>query len=197
MTDLYPLYINNYDTASAKYQNLMEKNKKFNQLLESISKSEGDFPSYLILPVQMIPRYSLLLKDIIKYTPIDHIDCEDLKKGLENILKIGGDINEKKRDNENQKYIDDLKNRLGDDYKIIEKKHRKLLKTGNVTIKTPIQKLRLDGDYELYLYSDILLLTYLIQRDQYNNIKENQNLKWFQIINLSFATCDFDCKIKL
>jgi predicted patatin/cPLA2 family phospholipase len=191
--DLYPNYINNYYSSFQKLQQLTEKNRKFNQLLETISKTEGDLASYLIYPIQMIPRYQLLLKDIIKYTPKDHVDYASLNEALNNISLVASYINEKKRDTENDKIVKELKSRFDDYYKI-EKNHRKLQKSGNVTIKTPTsQKLILNGDFEIYLYNDLCIFANYVPKDLVNK-ENNINTKWFQPINLSFSSCELKGK---
>ena len=43
---------------------------------------------YLITPVQRIPRYILLLKDIIKKTPEDHPDYPQLVQAEEKMVGL-------------------------------------------------------------------------------------------------------------
>ena len=39
-----------------------------------------DINSYLVLPIQRIPRYVMLLGEMFKLTPINHIDHTDLEQ---------------------------------------------------------------------------------------------------------------------
>ena len=48
-------------------------------------------PMYLITPVQRIPRYRLLLKDIIKKTPEDHPDYPQLVQAEEKMVGLMND----------------------------------------------------------------------------------------------------------
>jgi hypothetical protein len=43
--------------------------------------------NFLIMPIQRIPRYSLLLNELIKNTPPDHPDLLDLKSSLNKSMK--------------------------------------------------------------------------------------------------------------
>ncbi len=47
------------------------------------SDTKNELGSYLIMPVQRIPRYELLLKTLIGYTPEDHIDYFNLNQALQ------------------------------------------------------------------------------------------------------------------
>lgn len=39
-----------------------------------------DLQSFLIMPVQRFPRYELLLREVLKHTPADHVDRDSLQK---------------------------------------------------------------------------------------------------------------------
>ena len=58
--------------------------------------------SLRLVPVQRIPRYVLLLKDLLQNTEEDHPDKIPLEKALAAFQKIAVEINEKKRDAENR-----------------------------------------------------------------------------------------------
>lgn len=50
-----------------------------------------------------IPRYILLLQDLLKHTPPEHVDYENLKEAMATTKKVADAINEGKRDIENKK----------------------------------------------------------------------------------------------
>ena len=54
----------------------------------------------LITPVQRLPRYELLLRDLIKHTDKNHCDYQDLTKALEQINSVAKEVNEFSRKNE-------------------------------------------------------------------------------------------------
>ena len=54
--------------------------------------------SFLILPVQRLPRYKLLLGEILKYTNVDHPDYSFCARAMDNVETLIRDCNEKKRE---------------------------------------------------------------------------------------------------
>ena len=63
-------------------------------------------------PVQRVPRYVLLLGDLLKHTPEEHPDFEVLQKATTEIGSIAHSINERKRENENRVRIEGLSRQL-------------------------------------------------------------------------------------
>ena len=65
---MYTQYVNGYDNAMATI-NRLNKKKTFKKFLETKQREIGQsLMSYLIMPIQRIPRYVLLLKELIKNT---------------------------------------------------------------------------------------------------------------------------------
>eukprot|EP01118_Nematostelium_gracile_P013603 TRINITY_DN5162_c0_g1_i1.p1 TRINITY_DN5162_c0_g1~~TRINITY_DN5162_c0_g1_i1.p1 ORF type:complete len:211 (+),score=58.68 TRINITY_DN5162_c0_g1_i1:54-686(+) len=56
-----------------------------------------ELESYLITPVQRIPRYQLLIQQLVKYTPKSHRDYNNLITAWEQIKNICQFINEQER----------------------------------------------------------------------------------------------------
>lgn len=72
--------------------------------------------SFLIQPVQRIPRYKLLLSDILKNTPKEHVDYNMLQKALDEVSTIAQFVNESKRKNENSQILIHLAKKFKDKY---------------------------------------------------------------------------------
>ena len=53
--------------------------------------------SYLIMPVQRLPRYRMLLAELLKYADKHSKDTKQLELALEKVAKIADEINERKR----------------------------------------------------------------------------------------------------
>jgi FYVE/RhoGEF/PH domain-containing protein 5/6 len=63
--------------------------------------------SFLILPVQRMPRYEMLLKELYKDTSASHPDHTPLATAIEGIVQINIYLNEKKKQAEsNQRLLD-------------------------------------------------------------------------------------------
>ncbi|EFC44398.1 rhoGEF domain-containing protein [Naegleria gruberi] len=169
---LYTDYINNHESATSTYDSLIERKKKFAAYIEKQQNNPKcknlPLAAYLIQPVQRIPRYRLLLADVIKLTPTDHVDFDDLQKGYQAILEIADWVNERKRENENQHSLTKLQLKLTDsEFKQIFLPHRKLI-SKTETLKSTITFKDHESDFdkyfafnrqtEAYLFSDMLII---------------------------------------
>ncbi|GAB1220503.1 hypothetical protein ENUP19_0054G0077 [Entamoeba nuttalli] len=60
-----------------------------------------DLLSLLITPIQRLPRYRLLLKDLLKHLRPSDVDYEDVKKALDEIEKVTSFVNTQSKKQEN------------------------------------------------------------------------------------------------
>jgi len=99
----YEPLIKNYETAMSLYSNHLQNNKAFAKFMEeqkSINRERYvcmDLQFFLIQPVQRVPKYILLLRDLVKYTPSHHCDYLSLQKALAQMEKVADHLNEEKR----------------------------------------------------------------------------------------------------
>jgi hypothetical protein len=78
---VYTTYIKNYEFSINTLNECKKKSSKFISFLNNCKEkipNHLDIESLLILPVQRIPRYNLLLSQLIKYTNADHKDYNNL-----------------------------------------------------------------------------------------------------------------------
>jgi len=97
----YTRYVNNYDSAEAHLNKLKKSDKEKHRYLE-VCKSHPDaggldVRSFLIQPVQRVPRYRMLLEDLLAHTDAGHADEGPLKEALEKVREVAMHINEEKR----------------------------------------------------------------------------------------------------
>ena len=106
----YCSYVNSTDAINEHEAKMRKSNKKFDQKLTQLQeeKSLDFFNSYVILPVQRIPRYRLLLQEIIKTVPQNHEERPKLDDALNKIMDIGVVVNENKRKMESQMILTQL-----------------------------------------------------------------------------------------
>ncbi|ELP84918.1 rhogef domain containing protein, partial [Entamoeba invadens IP1] len=93
----YKMYVGHSETQFAVLDKL-EAKKQFKELLVALQSKITvghalNLRAYLITPVQRLPRYKLLLEDLINHTPEDHLDLKRLKKALEKVKEINVNIN--------------------------------------------------------------------------------------------------------
>ncbi|ETO23510.1 RhoGEF domain-containing protein [Reticulomyxa filosa] len=112
---MYQNYLNNHPRASQTIQQLTLTNSKFKEFLfTKCQQSSRKLPleSYLILPIQRIPRYELLLDQILKNTEPSHLDWTNLQKALENIRKENKIANDRIKDFECRQMVRQIEHRL-------------------------------------------------------------------------------------
>jgi hypothetical protein len=112
---MYTQYLNGYEQA-IEILTQHTKNKKFQSFLAEKRDSEVckglDIMSYLIMPVQRIPRYELLLRELKKYTLPSDEEFLELQQAFDKIQKIAVHINENKRQIEQLSRLLQIENRL-------------------------------------------------------------------------------------
>jgi len=81
----YEPYLQNYASASCAYHYIYAHNPATKTLIDAFEKEQYainklNVPSFIVLPVQRLPRYVMLLSDLLKYTPKEHPDHASLQK---------------------------------------------------------------------------------------------------------------------
>ena len=163
----YGSYINNYEHAIETYTYLTRKNPDFRKFVRKIlrcNKYRDDLPSLLIAPVQRLPRYVLMLKDLVKSTYADHQDYEDLKQALERVERITDDINTSKAKFQGSEQLLDVASRFDEEYhSLIIAPYRTFVRdawmfSSVVDLVENAVDIPLDEIFMIILLSDILLV---------------------------------------
>jgi hypothetical protein len=98
MLKLYAQFASNNEASSRLVAQLREDNEEFAEFADAASndaRCKGQsIESFLIMPIQRIPRYSLLLAELRKHTPEAHADFALLPKAEEVVAMVGKNINE-------------------------------------------------------------------------------------------------------
>lgn len=107
--DIYSQYLANYEPAMQRRGALLTKNRRYSDFVSTLEKDPilqgATLESLLILPVQRIPRYRLLMEQLIKYTPETHPDFSILQNALATISLTAQYNNEAIRARENKEKI--------------------------------------------------------------------------------------------
>eukprot|EP00727_Mastigamoeba_balamuthi_P013935 m51a1_g9164 putative domain containing protein (940) ;mRNA; r:4943-8248 len=183
----YKHYVNNYENASEALRKCRQTGGEMKHHFETLDYSEVadglSLESFLVVPVQRIPRYVLLLTEFSKATPEDHPDRPDLLSALEFIRELADYINDHKRKLDNtmqlmeiQKKFKDFEGDLSgcgsrvfiDVYDAsVNKKRRKLWLFNDILIVTKSEQKR-----GLYGYDQTLKLqTLAVQRESEGVVK--------------------------
>lgn len=95
---LYMQYINGFDKSTEALKQAL-KQKKFREAHDHVKRHDAkllDMASILIMPVQRIPRYSLLLEDLIRKTAAEHADLPKLQEAASKMRETAGYLNQAK-----------------------------------------------------------------------------------------------------
>ncbi|KAM5248070.1 rho guanine nucleotide exchange factor 17 [Ctenodactylus gundi] len=96
LVNIYSAYIDNFLNAKDAVRVAKEARPAFLKFLEQSmreNKEKQALSDLMIKPVQRIPRYELLVKDLLKHTPEDHPDHPFLLDAQRNIKQVAERIN--------------------------------------------------------------------------------------------------------
>jgi len=106
--EIYSEYCNNHPKACARLLEL-QKEKEFRLFFESCRLLQKmislSVDAFLLTPVQKICKYPLQLKELLKHTPKEHPDHNQLQFAVQTMKDVASSINEKKRKFENFNWI--------------------------------------------------------------------------------------------
>ncbi|KAI6649102.1 Radial spoke head 10-like B [Oopsacas minuta] len=155
---LYTVYCSSYDNCEHYITNKLKRRKEFEILMAScLSDPRGQkgmsITYYLITPVQRIPRYLLLLKDLLKLTPESHVDYQNILEANERISRIADYVNTQIMEAQSHRAMQALKNEI-QGLVDLEKDGRVIIKEG------PVFLMRIRKEYQCILFNDYLVLAY-------------------------------------
>lgn len=105
----YSTYINNFDNSALTIGKLRKSNKKFSKFcdkqVENPESRGQTLESLLIMPVQRIPRYILLLRELIKNSVASDPDLPLLENAFNTLSEIADLINTNKKDAESSEKV--------------------------------------------------------------------------------------------
>ncbi|KAL6044748.1 RhoGEF domain containing protein [Balamuthia mandrillaris] len=164
----YAQYCNYYDKAvdtlhrvKASYPTFANFLKMCNKYPECKGKSLANF---LVMPVQRIPRYTLLLQDLLKHTETTHKDYDNLCSALQKMEEVTNHLDESLSIARTHHILLKLQNIFGPECMDLMEPHRLFRREGMVQrIKLPMKRgnmlpTRSLKDMYLYLFNDIIIL---------------------------------------
>lgn len=97
---VYQEYINNFDQAQTVMAQLIKRNPQFSSLEDKMMEDQEfrklTLGAYLIMPIQRIPRYVLLIDDLVRHTDQSHPDYDHLKLAAARFKTLSVQINNRK-----------------------------------------------------------------------------------------------------
>jgi RhoGEF domain/WW domain/SH2 domain/CBL proto-oncogene N-terminus, EF hand-like domain len=112
---VYTPYVNNYNNSMSTLTKCMARanfRKHMEALMARPEVDQNNYTAYTIQPIQRVPRYILLISDLLKHTDDSHPDYDGLKTALDVIKISADDINDKKRIADNMAQLQEMNERL-------------------------------------------------------------------------------------
>jgi len=165
----YTQYVTNYNRAIEVFDKCLE-NSSFEQFIQATLSNPRcknlSIHSFLIMPVQRLPRYALLLTDVLQATEQDNEDYLQISEALKRLKAITSLINEQKREFDSSTRIREIQNSI--------KGKNNLVKPGRILIREG-SLIRITGGKEkqeyCFLFTDILLVCVPRKKLMESNIK--------------------------
>lgn len=130
---LYSVYAFDYRNALLLLQHLVSKNagfRRFLELNESRPEVQRKLNSLMIVPIQRVPRYKLLLEQVLLYTSPADTDFKALRQSVKEIENTVSHINSCVEDQEVTQVLINLQNSLVNRMPNIVQPSRKVIKEG-------------------------------------------------------------------
>eukprot|EP01127_Copromyxa_protea_P021519 TRINITY_DN7413_c1_g1_i1.p1 TRINITY_DN7413_c1_g1~~TRINITY_DN7413_c1_g1_i1.p1 ORF type:complete len:658 (-),score=95.74 TRINITY_DN7413_c1_g1_i1:140-2113(-) len=152
---IYKVYSKVYEECAVALR-AAEKVKDFAIFMETLKNhplaKRQPIGSFLITPVQRVPRYVLLLRDLLKHTPTSHPDYQELTVALQTLQSVASGIDESISAAENIAKCSQIQE-LFTSYVNIVEPHRKYIAEGLL-----LKQCRKDRKERMfYLFTDILI----------------------------------------
>ncbi|KAL6044463.1 MORN repeat protein [Balamuthia mandrillaris] len=167
---IYTTYCNNHSSANQLLEKIQSR-KNVAQFLKECQKKDLDLNALLITPVQRIPRYQLLLKELISFTEESHPDYANLKSALEQIKKIADEINDAVLRSDSTKEVHTLSKMIPGIQKLLTGS-RQLVKHGPVDVTSAEAKYSY-----LLLFSDVLVFASPMPKGKKLELREKLQLE--------------------
>merc|ERR1719464_1356848 len=106
---LYNTYFKRYDKIRSRIKEIRDENPEIDKFIRDAG---DDMEINFSAPTFRIPRYVLLLKELLKYTPDGHSEHEPLIQALSKLENVLQNLNEKTRVDERLKMTTQVSGRL-------------------------------------------------------------------------------------
>ncbi|KAF8983464.1 hypothetical protein BGZ46_010217 [Entomortierella lignicola] len=156
---MYSNYVKAFESALTHVNDCMKSSDRFTEFLKATARRPEcknlDFQAYFMLPIQRIPRYKLLLENLLRHTPSDHPDHSKLQIAFKSMEQTAGFVNAMIRQHEMFEEMVNLQSKITGMSEPLVVPGRVLLKRGRVS-KVSRRNIHVR---EIILFSDCILWT--------------------------------------
>ncbi|XP_003780965.1 rho guanine nucleotide exchange factor 17 [Otolemur garnettii] len=164
LVNIYSAYIDNFLNAKDAVRVAKEARPAFLKFLEQSmreNKEKQALSDLMIKPVQRIPRYELLVKDLLKHTPEDHPDHPLLLDAQRNIKQVAERINKGVRSAEEAERHARVLQEIEAHIEGMEDLQAPLRRFLRQEMVTEVKAIGGKKDRSLFLFSDLIVCTTL------------------------------------
>lgn len=175
LKSVYDVYLEGYDESRRRLQLARETNPPLQAFLKLQERCEGlSLESYLVTPIQRLPRYLLLLKELSRRAPKDAWYQVDLANAHTQLSSIASELNTKLSTSEQLnelRAIQTLFDRNDQRYVSFVRAGRKLIKEGRLAKKYSEGSYQLAGrkTYQFFLCNDLFFYASILSEVQVKN----------------------------
>jgi len=114
---MYQRYARDFDSIHLVIKYLKGVKPEFRGCIDKFESEEKNrsgllLNSFLILPIQRVPRYMLLLQELEKHTPEEHLDGPNLKQAINQLEITLDDMNDSKTKSDSQNKLSTIESSL-------------------------------------------------------------------------------------
>eukprot|EP01088_Endostelium_zonatum_P001723 TRINITY_DN1206_c0_g1_i1.p1 TRINITY_DN1206_c0_g1~~TRINITY_DN1206_c0_g1_i1.p1 ORF type:complete len:1031 (-),score=245.91 TRINITY_DN1206_c0_g1_i1:45-3137(-) len=157
---IYTEYVNSYDAANSLLQSKRGSSNKLNTLLDELHDlpecNRLQLEDYLIMPIQRLPRYELLLRDILRCT-VDEGQRSNIEGLLKHVSQVNTHVNQSKGDQLKREKLKKLQTCVKQKIDLFSRPARKFIKDAELDVLyKPPDTFK---TYHFFLFDDFLLQT--------------------------------------
>lgn len=202
---LYTNFINNYDKIVSAIENETKNNNEFAALRQAATEElmrrgsrQCDISSLIIQPVQRIPRYRLLLQELIKYTDKDHPDYEPLTTALKSFCYIADYCNQNRRLSESTNRVKEIAREYNFN-ELIEPSRKVILEDLKVKYESKSKGLK---PVRVHVFNDAILISKIYKSKKRHTLiefkKDNPtNVQIEKVVGLDIDNIDEDIALSI
>lgn len=156
---MYSLYVNSYTLGAELLTKLRRTSKPFAAFLQAAADKTAeplDITSYLIMPVQRIPRYKLLLEDLVRHTDESDRDRDSLIMCLAEVRALAEKINERRRLADSNAKLVEIQSHLTERIDLFQPA-RRFVREDRFAVEASVKGLAAKSAPTLFLFNDSLL----------------------------------------
>lgn len=170
---LYSEYAFNFKHSMVTLDELMHKNKAFSKFIqgqETRPEVQTKLSSLLIAPIQRVPRYCLLIKQVLDNTSHKDNDYKILEETYEKLNDVAKHIDATVQERQNTEALLSLASKVKDGNTLIIKPGRRLIMQGVMNVYSPKKE---TTKIYMILFSDIIMFCNIKKEiiDQPNSLK--------------------------